>query len=63
VLYDPDDPFADRRPPDDAVSSLDHFYTKLLTLAGTMQTASGKREAVRRSSFMTAYLQQLRSEI
>jgi len=63
VLYDPDDPFAEQRPPDDTVSSLDHFYTKLLTLAGTMQTASGKREAVRRTDFMTAYLQQLRSEI
>ncbi len=63
VLYDPDDPFAERRPPSDAVSSIDHFYTKLLTLAATMQTASGRREAERRTAFMHSYLGQLRSEI
>ncbi len=63
VLYDADDPFAERREPSDRVSSLDHFYTKLLTLAGTMQTASGRREAERRTAFMVAYLEQLRSEI
>jgi len=63
VLYDPDDPFADHRPPSDRVSSIDHFYTKLLTLAATMQTDSGRREAARRTAFMHAYLQQLRSEI
>ena len=63
VLYDPDDPFAERREPSDAISSLDHFYTKLLTLAGTMQTESGRREAARRTAYMHAYLQQLRSEL
>jgi uncharacterized protein len=63
VLYDADDPFAERRAPSDAVSSIDHFYTKLLTLAGTMQTASGRREAARRTAFMHTYLGQLRSEI
>lgn len=62
-LYDADDPFCEQRAPSDAVSSIDHFYTKLLTLAGTMQTASGRREAERRTAFMQAYLQQLRSEI
>lgn len=63
VLYDAGDPFAERREPSDAVSSIDHFYTKLLTLAGTMQTASGRREAARRTAFMHAYLEQLRSEL
>jgi len=63
VLYDAEDPFAERREPADRVSSLDHFYTKLLTLAGTMQTASGRREGARRTAFMQAYLGQLRSEI
>jgi len=63
VLYDPDDPFAEHRAPSDRVSSIDHFYTKLLTLAATMQTDSGRREAARRTAFMHAYLQQLRSEI
>ena len=62
-LYDRDDPFAEQRAPSDAVSSIDHFYTKLLTLADTMQTASGQREARRRTDYMTGYLQQLRSEL
>lgn len=63
TLYDRDDPFAERRPPTDAVSSIDHFYTKLFTLADTMQTQSGRREARRRTEYMSAYLQQLRSEL
>jgi len=63
VLYDPDDPFAEQRAPDDRVSSLDHFYTKLLRLVDTMHTASGRREAARRTVYMRGYLQQLRSEI
>jgi uncharacterized protein len=62
-LYDPDDPFAERREPADAVSSIDHFYTKLLRLAGTMQTSAGRREAERRTAFMREYLAQLRTEI
>jgi uncharacterized protein len=63
VLYDPDDPFAERRVPSDRVSSIDHFYTKLLTLAGTMQTEAGRREAERRTAYMHGYLDQLRSEL
>ncbi len=63
VLYDVEDPFAERREPNDRASSIDHFYTKLLTLAGTMQTDAGRREAVRRTDYMRGYLDQLRSEI
>lgn len=63
TLYDGSDPFAERRLPDDRISTLDHFYTKLLTLAATMQTASGRREAERRTVFMRTWLDQLRSEI
>lgn len=63
TLYDADDPFAEHRSPDDRVSSIDHFYTKLLTLAATMQTASGRREGQRRTAFMVDYLAQLRSEL
>ncbi|MCC7055088.1 MAG: HD domain-containing protein [Gemmatimonadaceae bacterium] len=63
VLYDPADPFAEHRVASDAVSSLDHFYTKLLTLAGTMQTASGRREADRRTAVMQQWLDALRREI
>ena len=63
MLYDVADPFAEQRTPDDRVSSIDHFYTKLLKLADTMQTTSGRAEAERRTSFMREYLDQLRREI
>jgi uncharacterized protein len=63
VLYDLGDPFAEHRPPDDRVASLDHFYTKLLTLGATMQTESGRREGARRTAYMHQYLTQLRGEI
>jgi uncharacterized protein len=63
TLYDVDDPFAERRVPDDRVSSLDHFYTKLLTLASTMQTSAGRMEADRRTAIMREFLAHLRREI
>lgn len=62
-LYEPDDPFCERREPDDRGSSVDHFYTKLLKLAGTMQTGAGRREAARRTEFIEMFIRQLRSEI
>jgi uncharacterized protein len=63
VLYDAHDPFVEHRVPDDRVSSIDHFYTKLLTLSGTMQTTSGRREADRRTAVMQQWLDELRREI
>ncbi len=42
--------------PDDRGASVDHFYSKLLKLAGTMQTAAGRREAGRRTAFLEAFL-------
>jgi len=62
-IYLADDPFCTAREPDDARASVDHFYTKLLKLADTMQTEAGRREARRRSDFMQGFLDQLRSEI
>lgn len=62
-LYDPDDPFSEDRPPDDRAYILDHFYTKLLTLAGTLHTEAGRAEAERRIAFMRTYLDQLRGEV
>ncbi len=63
TLYDVNDPFAEHRVADDKVSSIDHFYTKLLSLAGTMQTHAGRDEADRRTTFMRDYLGQLRREL
>lgn len=62
-LYEADDPFCENRPPDDLGATVDHFYSKLLKLAGTMQTAAGRQEALRRSAFIRAFIGQLRTEI
>lgn len=62
-LYEPSDPFADDRQLDDKSFTLDHFYCKLLGLADTMKTEAGKAEAIRRTDYMKAFLQQLGMEI
>jgi len=62
-LYDPLEPFPESRPADDSANVIDHFYVKLLTLAGTMKTNAGREEALRRTAFMYQYLDQLRQEI
>ncbi len=62
-LYDPREPFPATRPPDDTANVLDHFYRKLLRLAGTMQTAAGRAEAEARTAFMRQFLDQLAREL
>jgi uncharacterized protein len=62
-LYEPVDPFCRSRAPDELGASIDHFYTKLLKLAATMQTAAGRREAERRTAFIRAFIAELESEI
>ncbi|MDF0480224.1 HD domain-containing protein [Vagococcus sp. PNs007] len=43
-------------------SSVAHFYDKLLGLADTMNTRSGKKLAVKKTEFMTSYLAQFMAE-
>ena len=62
-LYDPEDPFCDVRAPNDRANAVDHFYTKLLKIAETMNTKSAKEEAEKRTAFMKQYLVQLGAEI
>lgn len=62
-LYVADDPFCERRPPDDRAACVDHFHTKLLKLEETMQTASGRREAQQRTVFLRGFLAELKREI
>ncbi len=62
-IYRAEDPFCETREADDNAASVDHFYTKLLKLADTMQTEAGRREARHRSDFMRDFLQRLRAEI
>ena len=61
-LYAADDPWCERRAPDDGAACVDHFYAKLLKLEGTMQTAAGKAEARQRTAFLRSFLVQLRHE-
>lgn len=62
-LYNPEDPFAERREPDDRKFTIDHFYVKLFTLPETMQTDAGREEAQRRVRFLESYLVELGREI
>ncbi len=61
--YNPDDPFAEQRPPDDHIYMLDHFFVKLFKLADTMTTATGHSLAQRRAAFMRSYIHELKSEL
>jgi uncharacterized protein len=61
--FHPEDPWAQRRTLDDRAYSVDHFFTKLLGLADTMQTDVGRREAERRTQFLREFLRELGSEI
>lgn len=62
-LYAVEDPFYQQREPNDRRYNLDHLPAKLLTLASTMQTEPGRREAQRRTAFLHQFLDQLRSEL
>jgi uncharacterized protein len=63
ALYNEVEPVPRTRVPDDGHNSVDHFFTKLFTLAGTMQTAAGRREAERRTAMMRDFLAELEREI
>ncbi len=62
-LYDPTEPFPERREPDDSTYVVDHFYVKLLKLPDTMQTAAGRAEARRRARYMEDFLRRLGTEV
>lgn len=57
------DPFGAARELDDRRYTVDHFFTKLLTLAPTLRTEPGRAEAERRVAFMQAFLDQLAEEL
>jgi uncharacterized protein len=62
-FYDFSEPFPVTRLADDRTSIIDHFFTKLLKLADTMQTSSGRAAAQQRAEFLKEFLTQLGSEI
>ena len=62
-MYNPDDPFAKEREPDDSKWTVDHFYKKLFRLPELLNTDAAKAIARKRIDYMKAYLEQLSSEI
>jgi uncharacterized protein len=64
AVYHPSDPFGQTsRVLDDKAYSVDHFYLKLLRLGDQMQTASGRAEAARRTTYLHGFLAQLAWEL
>ena len=63
ALMHPDDPFRTTgRALDDRRYALDHVEAKLLRLPGTMQTAAGRAEALRRAATIRRFVADLRAE-
>ncbi|OLP56003.1 phosphohydrolase [Rhizobium rhizosphaerae] len=62
-LFHPLDPMAEHRPLDDHAFALDHFETKLLRLADTFQTATGRAMAQRRTEALRQFRDAILSEI
>lgn len=63
ALYDAEDATGETRQLDDRRYALDHFYTKLLKLSGSFQTATGSRLARERDSRLRQFLENFRAEI
>jgi uncharacterized protein len=62
-LYVASDPFCRTRQPDDLAATVDHFFTKLLHLAGRFQTVAGRKEAERRTDVLRRFLDELEHEL
>jgi len=61
-FYNPNDPFCNKRKPDDKTWTVDHFFQKLLKLESLMNTKSGKTEANKRTLVLKKFLNQLKQE-
>ncbi len=62
-FYEPDDPFCERRAPDDKSWGLDHVFKKLLVLPERFHTRSARAIAEPRVAFVRAFVDQLREEL
>jgi uncharacterized protein len=62
-LFDATDPMALHRPLDDRAFALDHIEVKLLKIAQTMQTATGRAIAAERAEWMLSFRGRLLREI
>ena len=62
-FYNIDDPFCNKRNPNDNLWAVDHFFNKLLKLESMMNTKSGKIEAKKRTKVLKVFLKQLKDEV
>lgn len=63
LLFDAEDPFADRRELNDKQYALDHFQSKLLRLPETMKTERGRAMAVHNARFLVQFMAKLSAEL
>ena len=63
ALYNPADPSAKNRALDDQNFAIDHFYEKLLKLAGSFQTETGQMLGARRHEMMVDFLDGFLQEV
>ncbi len=62
-FYEVDDPFCERRAPDDKLWGIDHVYKKLLKLRDGMNTPTGRAMAGRRNEVIERFMDDLRAEL
>lgn len=62
-FFSAEDPFCERRVPDDKKYALDLFFTRLLVVESRMQTDFGKKEAKKRTVFLRKFLKELGTEL
>ena len=62
-FYSEEDPFCERRMPNDAEFTIDHFYKKLFRTIETLKTNTGRKEGLRRAEVMKKYLADLSLEV
>lgn len=62
-LFHAEDPLALHRPLDDINYTFDHFQTKLLTLADSMQTEMGRRMAAYNIDYLVTFMSKLCAEL
>lgn len=62
-FYDPSDPFAERREPDDKQWGIDHVYKKLLVIPSRLHLETSRRLAEDRVRFIRVFVDQMRREL
>ena len=62
-FYNIDDPFCNKRNPDDDLWAVDNFFNKLVKLESMMNTKFGKIEAKKRTKVLKEFLKQMKNEI